>query len=156
MCDYCCHHQFVSLFGYCCRMNTTALPGCCRGILGWGLDKEGDCTIRRFLQLAWLPSMSSSCSWGRRGCAPVAVWHRELVQVCSNQFDNRCGRTSSSRRRRRRRRRKRRWKWGLVWVALTPAADSPVSRVAWAATAMHACRVSTEAKILSHTIPSHL
>ena len=56
----------------------------------------------------------------------------DLVQVCSNQFDNRCGRTSRRRRSRRRRRRKRRWKWGLVWVALPAAADSPlVSRAAW-------------------------
>ena len=60
-------------------MNTTALPGCCRGILGWGLDKEGDCTIRRFLQLVWLPSMSS-CSWGgggaRRLVSGIKSWSR--------------------------------------------------------------------------------
>ena len=93
--------------------------------------------IRRFLQWVWAPLMSS-CSWGRRGCVPAAgVWHQ--VQVCSNQFDNRCGHTSRSRRRRR----KRRWKWGLVWVAPPTAAaagaDSPpLSRVAWAATAMQA------------------
>ena len=52
---------------------------------------------------------------GEAGVLPAAcVWHQ--VQVCSNQFDNRCGRTS-----RRRRRRRGRWKWGLVWVALPPA-----------------------------------